>query len=301
VVTAVVVLGCASQPRNAASYTEVPVSIQSPRGVQIPALLAVPKGPEGIKYPVVVFAHGHGGSKTELVLVSHAIAEAGIATLTLDFSGRGDSKEDPVKANRVTYMVDDIKAAKEYLKTVPNIDINRLGILGYSMGGRVAALVTGADPDFKTVVFWSPAYNDGAVDVKTFMSLKTDADYTKLLTEARKNGSAGYHNYYDPTPDSISEVLGVGWYEDMANTKPSSVFINGFKGNALLITGEIDPIIPPASVEPTIKSAKGAKVAEIYQVKGSEHSYGMWGDTDKDKALRADTMSHTVAFFKKYL
>ncbi|MCQ4808192.1 alpha/beta fold hydrolase, partial [Intestinimonas massiliensis] len=102
------------------------------------AVITQPKGEA--PYPAVVKNHGHGGSKDEnegFGGVAAALAEAGIATVRMDFPGCGDSTE-PFTKNTLTNMKSDSNASLAYLLANYPLDADKLGIMGYSMGGRLA-------------------------------------------------------------------------------------------------------------------------------------------------------------------
>src|SRR5882724_10514479 len=71
-------------PFDFTATTVTPVS----RGVRVPAVLTAPKVTG--KYPLVVMAHGHGGSKDEnggFTAIANALASRGIASIRMDFPG----------------------------------------------------------------------------------------------------------------------------------------------------------------------------------------------------------------------
>ena len=101
----IVCLGCATAPKAAGpcEFKAENVTILS-RGAKVPAVLTVPavKG----RVPLVVMAHGHGGSKDEaggFTAIAEALAKEGIASIRMDFPGCGASVE-PFTQNTVTNM-----------------------------------------------------------------------------------------------------------------------------------------------------------------------------------------------------
>jgi dienelactone hydrolase len=44
-------------------------------------------------------------------------------------------------------MVEDAQTAHEYLKSLPSVDPERIGVLGFSLGGGVAMISAGQHPD----------------------------------------------------------------------------------------------------------------------------------------------------------
>ena len=112
------------------------------RGVDIPVTLVMPDDTDSGEFPLVVLAHGHGGTRHEnggFTQLASMLAEKGIASIRMDFPGCGDSTEAFIH-NHITNMLQDIEAALSFAASRTGIDSKRVGILGYSMGGRLAML-----------------------------------------------------------------------------------------------------------------------------------------------------------------
>jgi len=81
---------------------------------ELPAIFTVPR--VAGKYPLVVMAHGHGGTKDEnggFTAIAETLAARGIATIRMDFPGSGASTE-PFIQNNLTNMIADVAAARAY-------------------------------------------------------------------------------------------------------------------------------------------------------------------------------------------
>ena len=127
-------------------------------GQRIAGTLHVPEG-KG-KFPGVILCHGFTGNKGEthflFVKASRELARCGIASLRFDFRGSGESEGE---FNEVTPSseISDARRALAVLAKQPQIDRERLGVVGLSMGGLVAACITGREPSIRSTVLWSAA------------------------------------------------------------------------------------------------------------------------------------------------
>lgn len=141
----------------------------------VPGLLAVPTKGEG-PFPVVLLLHGLTGNKSQWLEdafthggeVSAGLLEAGYAVLALDAQYHGERAVyngfvDPGEmvfrrgwnmryANLLTQTIVDYRRAIDYLATREDIDADRLGILGYSMGGHMTFILGAVEPRVKAVV-----------------------------------------------------------------------------------------------------------------------------------------------------
>ena len=122
-----------------------------------PELNGIPRPAHG--FPGVVILHGYtgnrGGDHRLLPLLSRYLSDRGIASLRFDFRGSGESEGD-FSEMTVSREVEDAAAGFEYFKDLPEIDPERAMLLGFSMGGLVAAL---ASPILRPhrLALWAPA------------------------------------------------------------------------------------------------------------------------------------------------
>lgn len=94
----------------------------------------------------------NGGHKPFWVLADH-LTRHGIAVLRFDDRGVGKSTGDFAKASSMDFA-DDVESAVEYLKTRKEIEMGKIGLIGHSEGGTIAAIVASRskDVDFITLL-----------------------------------------------------------------------------------------------------------------------------------------------------
>lgn len=139
-------------PQPPFPYSEVELEFDSPyeAGVHLAGTLVLPlgKGP----HPAVLLITGSGqqdrdetifGHKPFLVIADY-LARRGIASLRVDDRGMGKSKGKVLQATTETFA-SDAKAELAYLRTRPEIDPARVGLIGHSEGGLIAAMLA-AEP-----------------------------------------------------------------------------------------------------------------------------------------------------------
>ncbi|HWH69773.1 MAG TPA: alpha/beta fold hydrolase [Candidatus Sulfotelmatobacter sp.] len=104
------------------------------------------------KRPLIVFAHGeiHGNvASDEEVLVVRELVQQGYAVIAPDYRGSSGYGEEFWR--QIDYgglEVADVHAARQYmLERYPEIDLHRVGIMGWSHGGMIALLTVFAHPE----------------------------------------------------------------------------------------------------------------------------------------------------------
>jgi dienelactone hydrolase len=103
--------------------------------------------------PAVVTGSGFGGVKEMLLPVfGKALAEAGIAVLSIDYAGFGASAGEPRQEVDPDAQIQDLRRGLDYLSTHPAIDAARLGVWGPSMCGAHALVLAGSDPRVRAAV-----------------------------------------------------------------------------------------------------------------------------------------------------
>lgn len=272
---------------TAAYASSEKVSIEA-NGRLIPAVVTLPEG-EG-PFPAVVLNHGHGGSKDEnvgFIGVADALAEAGIASIRMDFPGCGESTES-FKLNTLTNMEADSDAAKDYLVANYPVDGERLGILGYSMGGLIASEITEReDNPYKAVALLAGAL----VKIEELApNLFGDiAVYDALRSEAMENGYATFTNIYETTLDLSKE-----WFLDL-EASDGIKSISSYEGDVLIVYGDKDTMVPDYMNQAIIDVLEDA---EVVVVPGADHGYGFYSDQPDVTALVEGSIA---GFFKASL
>ena len=125
-------------------------------GLTIEAALYLPDGDP--PFPGVVVCHPHpqaGGAMSNNVvqIVAGTVLDRGIAALTFNFRGVGGSTGTYSDGNGEKQ---DAIGALDYLKSLDDIDENRVALAGYSFGAGVAAGVSPTYPDLRALAIVSP-------------------------------------------------------------------------------------------------------------------------------------------------
>ena len=261
------------------------------RGVSVPVTLVLPSQQQQA-LPLVVMAHGHGGSRQEgggYEQMAHAFARRGIASIRMDFPGCGDSLE-PFTENNLTNMIKDVQAARDYAATHALIDSERVGLLGYSMGGRVVSLLSEIDPTYRTMALWTPAVSPGAD--RELASLGGPDTYYSLREKAQATGIATYTTRWG------SELsLGPQWFVDIENSTPLDA-VSRFQGPLLVLYGDKDDVVVPDVSESAIRAAAHARAVVRHVVEGADHGLGFY---DNRPEIAAEVVETTADFFATHL
>jgi dipeptidyl aminopeptidase/acylaminoacyl peptidase len=112
-------------------------------GLEIPAYLFAPLTKRGDKgHAAMVWVHGgvHGDWGTGMYPFVREAVERGYVIITPDY--RGSTGYGKVHRDLIDYggkELDDVASAVDYLKTLPYVDPERLGIMGWSHGGFITA------------------------------------------------------------------------------------------------------------------------------------------------------------------
>lgn len=113
--------------------------------------------------PAVVLIHGSGPNDRDETLYGHkpfrmlaaAFEAAGYAVLRYDKRGVGESSGNLRGATLVDYAAD-AEAAFDYLRSRPDIDATRIGLLGHSEGGMIAPMIAARRSDVAWLVLLAP-------------------------------------------------------------------------------------------------------------------------------------------------
>ena len=262
------------------------------RAVKIPVTLVVPADSKASPFPLVILLHGHGGTRHEAggyTRVAQGIANHGIASIRMDFPGCGDSLEG-FENNNLTNMIADIQSSKAHALRALNIDQSRLGLLGFSMGGRLALTLGTTDPDYRAIGLWAPDAEAGEANIREFLG--GSDRYEQMRTTARTKGFAPFTTFWGQ-----DQKLGYQWFTDMEASKPASS-IHHYQGALFVLYGDLDTIVKPEISRSVLHKAVNAKPAIEHQVTGADHGLGLFND---DTVRSDEVIQSTIEFFAEHL
>ncbi len=115
------------------------------------------------KHPAVLLCHGYRGDRMGryrlYVELADLLAAQGIAAVRFDFLGCGESTGS-MHTETVNSQVEQVRFMLDFLAKNPSLDANRMGLVGNSLGGAVAALAAAQTPSLKALAL-SAAIADG--------------------------------------------------------------------------------------------------------------------------------------------
>ena len=91
---------------------------------------------------------------------ARAIAAIGVAVFLFDYRGFGPSEGEPRHEINAWNQARDYRSAVEFLRSLDQVDRNRVGIWGVSSSTAVASVVAAADPTIAAVVLLVPAFGE---------------------------------------------------------------------------------------------------------------------------------------------
>ena len=198
-------------------------------GVELAGTLTLPRGPG--PWPAVVLVSGSGQQDRDETLMDHksflvladVLSRAGIAVLRYDDRGVGGSGGDPTKGTSVDFARD-AEAGIDWLQKQPGIDPARIGIVGHSEGGLIAALLAERRTDLAGIVMLAGTGVDGGriLVSQGELVLKSeglgDADQirrSRIMQEAMIDAVRGSDESTDPA--ALSAQAGTRIRADLAD------------------------------------------------------------------------------------
>jgi len=249
----------------------------------IPAVITTPET-EGT-YPCVIMCHGTGSDKNEAgnmyLTLAGMLAERGIASVRFDFAGCGDSADSGINQ---TFMaeVDDTAKVYDYICGIETIDTERIGIIGFSQGGRVMAQFMDTHHDkIKAAVSWSGACHNGTGVMQGWF----DAFYSQAVEKGYSAIPMGWRS---------DLIVPLGWFEDIKNTNPLDALAK-YKGQLLAMAGKNDELVPYTHADEIAATNENAQVI-VYD--DADHTFN---SLTEDTSVAQDVVLTTADWFAENL
>lgn len=235
--------------------------------------------PENIngRIPIVIMFHGFTGNRIEggvFTGISKELEESGIASARFDFIGSGESDGD-FEDMCLQSEIEDGKTILDFVKELAFVNPDKIGILGYSLGGLIASLLAPErQSDIKAMCLCSPGFSlyDDVVNKKSLTDIS--------LENIEKDGYV----------DIRGNKVGRGFIEDIKNLNISKS-ISAYKNNVLITHGKSDVIVP---YQYSVKYAKEYEKVQLHFMENTSHGY-------ETIEQRAELRREIKKFFEKNL
>lgn len=168
------------------------ISYKSIHNKTVTGLLSIPKGAKK-PLPVIILMHGLGDRVTvDYIEAGHSyFIESGYAVLRINIANHGDRLENDYDFSLtdgyrywtrdiITQTVFDLRRSVDYLKLREEIDSDRIGYFGISLGGIIGTVFCGVDERVKVPVI---ALAGGNLNLMFGLDALTDAtmDFMSLI------------------------------------------------------------------------------------------------------------------------
>jgi dipeptidyl aminopeptidase/acylaminoacyl peptidase len=233
-------------------FVERQVAFES-GGLRLYGFLTAPA--EASSCPAVLLLDGFGGGghgpRGMYARAARALAAAGVASLRFGFRAHGDS-EGEFRDVTIEGELDDAHRALGYLIAQPGVDASRLGLVGLSLGGLVAAYIAVAQPAVRALALWcAVAHGRGPWVTET------------LREQEGQLRAVGY-------ADGGGYALSSAFLEQLRASDPVRA-LSRYSGRALIVHGTEDANVPLEHAY-RYREALGER-AELVLVEGADHVF----------------------------
>lgn len=258
-----------------ADYMEERVHIFNKKNQKLAAIIHRPQGQD--KFPAVILMHGFTGNKEEQHIKQLAVdlANNNLVAIRFDASGYGESEGITEQDYRLTNYFSDAESVYDYLKTLPYVDKDHIGIFGHSMGAMLVVLLAAKYPEIKASVSVSPPSN-----------LDTHYRLKGIWKEWKEKG------YLEKINNGKNVKIPWEFLED-AKRYNALEEASKIKSPILFILGAQDVNVLPEETKELYEKANEPK--ELFIVDGMDHSYKNFPDK------LAIVNKKILEFYKKYL
>ena len=269
-------------------------------GYKIYALMTIPEGtkPE-TGWPVILFNHGYITpdqyvTTERYVAYIDMVARNGYIVFKSDYRGHGTSEGEPVFGGgygNPGYTVDILNAI-ESLKIHEDVDPERFGIWGHSMGGQISLRAMVVSEDINAGVIWGgvvPPYPD-IIERWDFLGRGGDLPQSANIQSGAMNWIQSFSGWVQETNDKYgTPEQNPGYW---ASISPNN-YLDELSGPIQLHHSTTDEMVPLAWSE---------TLAEELNLANQDYEFYTYpGDNHNISANFGLAMQRTIAFFDEYV
>ena len=244
-----------------AGLTATDVSLPGPGGSTLRGWFCRPEQIAGRPSGAVVL-HGWGGSAADLAPIARPLLDAGVHTLLLD--ARCHGRSDDAEFTSMPRFAQDVAAGVRWLRDQPQLDPERILLVGHSVGAGACLLAARDDPRVAGVV-----------------SLSSMADPHELMTRLL-TGSHLPKPFVPLALRYVEHLIGLNFSEFAPLTTLPALSVP-----VLLVHGEQDVVVPVTDAR---RLAAAAPDATLLVVPGAGHAdvadVALVSDTLREFAMR---------------
>lgn len=222
---------------------------------EVPMLIEVPDS--GNQFPAILLIHGFMSGKNNdnhmLQRISQSITASGIVAARIDLCSMGENLCSREKYG-MKIMIEEVKASFDYLQSLREVDSKRVGLLGHSLGGRLA--FTCSTLPAKVIISLNGAIN-------TQEPIDVGYDHKQMQ-------NLGYSIIH--TADGRVELLYPRFDADIKATLNNN--IEKFTNPILVGVATTDPTLNPEISLNFIKHS-GMENVDYFTVDNSDHTYNV--------------------------
>lgn len=256
-------------------------------GHKIYAYMTVPREerpPQG--WPVIIFNHGYippevYRSTERYEYYVEGFAQNGYIVFRSDYRGHGNSEGEPEGAYSSPAYTVDVLNGLEAVKTHPDIDPNRIGMWGHSMGGYITLRSMVINPEIKAGVIWA-----GVV-----------GSYPDLLEHWRRSGPTR-----TPDPSSTRRSWRRDLMEEYGSPQDNPAFWAAISANSYLSELSAPLQLHHGTADTSVPHILSELLAEEVEAVGKSVETYLYEGDDHNLTINFSTaMERSVAFFDQYV
>jgi esterase/lipase len=233
------------------------------------------------KLPCIFLFHGFTGYKEEnnLVDLADQLSRMGFVTIRFTTSGFGDSEGSLDHDYLFSNYRQDAESVFAYISRLKYVDHTKIGVIGHSMGGKLAVLFCANHPEIHTLCIVSAPVTFFSVSLGTTKDIWHARGYYEKISGRDGKRIRIPYAYADDADKDIHNVLEAA--TKIRNTR------------ALVLAGKADTTVRWEDTKKIYDALNSPKEFNVYE--SVDHDY------KRNNKGMAEVHTPIVDFFRKYL